>query len=67
MLIPYQTDAPLYHWPISTVGTIVVNVLVFLFVITQPKEVAEVIYKWGILSYGWWLPWQWVTSNYLHG
>lgn len=67
MLIPYQTDAPIYHWPIATVGTIVINVVVFLIVITQPKEVAEVIYKWGMLSYGWWLPWQWVTSNYLHG
>jgi membrane associated rhomboid family serine protease len=66
VLIPYQTDAPVYHWPIATVGTIVVNVLVFLFVVTRPEETRDLIYGIGILRYGWWLPWQWVTSNYLH-
>ncbi len=29
MLIPYNTDAPLYHYPISTVTLIVVNVIFF--------------------------------------
>ncbi len=67
MLIPYQTDAPIYHWPIVTVGTIVVNVLVFFFVLTRPEESYDAIYEWCMLSYGSWLPWQWVTSNYLHG
>lgn len=66
MLIPYQTDAPIYYWPIATVGTIVVNVLVFIFAVTRPEETAISIYEWGMLSYGWWLPWQWFTSNYLH-
>ncbi len=31
-MIPYNTDAPLYHWPIGTVGLIVVNTLLFLAV-----------------------------------
>ncbi len=30
MLIPYNTDAPLYHYPISTVTLIVVNVIFFI-------------------------------------
>ena len=29
MLIPYSTDAPIYHYPIATVSLIVVNVLCF--------------------------------------
>lgn len=66
LLIPYQTDAPLYHWPIATVGTIVVNVAIFIFAFTRPEEDAIALYKACMLLYGWWLPWQWVTSNYLH-
>jgi membrane associated rhomboid family serine protease len=30
MLIPYNTDAPLYHPPIATVATIILNVLLFV-------------------------------------
>lgn len=66
VLIPYQTDAPVYHWPFATVGIIVVNVLVFLFVVTRPEDTRDLIYGIGILRYGWWLPWQWVTANYMH-
>ena len=29
MLIPYSSDAPLYHRPVATIGLIVVNVLLF--------------------------------------
>jgi membrane associated rhomboid family serine protease len=28
-MIPYNTDAPIYHWPAATVGLIIVNVLLF--------------------------------------
>ncbi len=66
MFFPYQTDAPLYHWPIATVGTIVVNVLVFIYIFTRPEETAKAIDDACMLQYGHWLPWQWVTSNYLH-
>ena len=30
MLIPYNTDAPLYYFPYATIGTIVLNVLLFI-------------------------------------
>ena len=29
MLIPYSTDAPVYHRPVGTIGLIVINALVF--------------------------------------
>ncbi len=29
-MIPYNTDAPLYHWPIATVGLIVINTILWL-------------------------------------
>ncbi len=28
-MIPISTDAPIYHWPIATVSTIVLNVICF--------------------------------------
>jgi membrane associated rhomboid family serine protease len=30
VLIPYNTDAPIYHWPLATIGLIVLNVIVFV-------------------------------------
>lgn len=36
MLIPYNTDAPLYHPPFATVGTILLNVLLFVPVFLHP-------------------------------
>ena len=39
MFIPYNTDAPLYHWPYATVTLIVLNV--FSFVIGTASVVAE--------------------------
>lgn len=66
MLIPYQTDAPLYYWPLMTGGTIIVNVLVYVYAVMLPDETAERMYELLMLSYGYWLPWQWITSNYLH-
>lgn len=66
MLIPYSTDAPIYHWPFATVGTIVVNALVFLLVAALPEEQQEWVYEHFILVYGHWNPLQWLTLNYLH-
>ena len=34
-LVPYNTDAPIYHYPIGTVGLIAANVLLF--------------FAWGVL------------------
>jgi membrane associated rhomboid family serine protease len=67
MLIPYSTDAPIYHWPFATLGTIVVNALVFFGILSLPEDQQERIYGQFILHYGHWNPVQWVTSNYLHG
>ena len=37
-MIPYNTDAPLYHMPIATVGLIVLNTVLFLAV---PREMVD--------------------------
>ena len=66
MFIPYATDAPIYHWPFATVGTIAVNTLVFLPMIGMTAEQAGQFYGPFALTYGWILPWQWITSNYVH-
>lgn len=66
MFIPYSTDAPIYHWPIATVATIIVNVVIFVPLLTMtPDEIGQ-SYGPFILNYGWIYPWQWVTSNYVH-
>ena len=42
MLIPYSTDAPIYHYPIATVTLIVVNVIFFFsFCLPHENEVDE--------------------------
>ena len=65
MLIPYSTDAPIYHWPISTVGLIVANVLVFCLVVLGGVEAES--YGW-VLWYGDGLhPNQWLQSIFMHG
>lgn len=98
MLIPYNTDAPLYHWPFATIGLIVLNVYVFLactmtslheqqqaledtptaeeFLFPEehddyepedPRQRWERILDPWILHYGKFRPWEWVTSNFIHG
>ena len=71
VLIPYNTDAPLYHWPYATAGMIVANVIAFLgvnsLVASMSEEQAISLYENLILLYGQGLlPWQWVTSNFMH-
>lgn len=41
-MIPISTDAPIYHYPIATVGMIVVNVLAFVLFCSNP-ETGEVL------------------------
>src|SRR6476659_6945308 len=67
MLIPYSTDAPIYHWPFATLGTIIVNLLIFFFAAALPEDSQEWVANHFTLVYGQWNPIQWVTSNYLHG
>jgi membrane associated rhomboid family serine protease len=66
MLIPYDTDAPIYHWPFATLGTIIVNVLIFLGIMKLPEPAQKWVYEHFALVYGSWNPLQWLTSNYLH-
>jgi membrane associated rhomboid family serine protease len=63
MLIPYNTDAPLYHFPFVTIGLIAVNAIVF--VVTAQVE-PQFVEPWA-LQFGHGLqPGQWVTNNFLH-
>ena len=63
VLIPYNTDAPLYHFPYATIGLIAVNVIVFG--VTLRADELEVV-PWT-LQFGHGLhPLQWVTNNFLH-
>lgn len=64
-LFPINTDAPIYHWPFGTVGLIIVNTLVMIWM-TQTGNAEAVLTDYG-LSYGDGLhPMQWITSNFLH-
>ncbi len=60
MIIPWGTDAPIYHRPIVTVGMIVVNVVVFL---GFPS--AEYM-DWALVLGDGLHPLQWLTNNFMH-
>lgn len=62
MLFPYSTDAPIYHWPYTTVGLIAINVLVFCFVLTNPEQALPLVLIYGDGLH----PTQWFTSNFVH-
>ena len=66
MLIPLNTDAPIYHFPFACIGMIVVNCFAFLATGWGTMENVEQWSLWA-LSYGDGLhPVQWVTSNFIH-
>ncbi|MGV3483285.1 MAG: rhomboid family intramembrane serine protease [Planctomycetaceae bacterium] len=63
MLFVTGSDAPLYHYPITTVSLIAVNTLIHIGLV--PVE-PDAIIPW-CLSYGDGLhPLQWITCNFLH-
>lgn len=63
MIIPYNTDAPVYHFPVGTIGLIAFNTLIFLLTGCGSDASIE---RWG-LEYGNGLhPVEWLTSNFLH-
>ncbi|MBN1591205.1 MAG: hypothetical protein JW888_16960 [Pirellulales bacterium] len=65
IFFPYNTDAPLYHWPIITVGLIAINILVFITLMQAP-DVEAALYPW-ILEYSVGLkPVQWISANFIH-
>jgi len=62
MFIPFSTDAPLYFRPLGTLGLMVLNCLVFAFLVINPH-----LFETLSLSYGQGLtPLNWVTSNFVH-
>jgi membrane associated rhomboid family serine protease len=66
-MIPYATDAPIYHYPIATIGLIVVNVVVFFGLASSVDPEAAASGVEGLmLQFGTIAPWQWLTSNFLH-
>ena len=66
MLIPYHSDAPLYHWPFATGGLIVANL--FVFFLQMMTGGADGLWMQFVLAHGEGLhPIQWLTSIFIHG
>src|SRR6185312_15124530 len=64
MIIPWATDAPIYHRPWATIALMVVSVAVFALTAGLDYEEVEPY----MLVHGDGLhPVQWITSNFLHG
>jgi membrane associated rhomboid family serine protease len=69
--VPYATDAPIYHWPYATVGTIAVNTIVGLLTwpilwFADADDPRLILLGFFVLQYGFFNPVSWITSNYLH-
>lgn len=62
MFLPYGTDAPIYHWPITTVVLIVINTLVFAAKIAAPDQAEAFELAFGDGYH----PIQWITCCFLH-
>ncbi len=64
MIIPWGTDAPIYHRPWATIALMAATVAAFFATAGMDPDDLEPY----LLSYGRGLhPVQWVTSNFLHG
>lgn len=63
MIIPFATDAPIYHFPRATLGMIATNVAIHLAWSFGDPEVARPYVMW--LGEGL-HPLQWLTHNFLH-
>ena len=65
MLIPINTDAPLYHFPYATIGLIIVNTV--CFVATGFAMNDRLLDPW-LLEYGNGLnPLEWISAAFAHG
>ncbi len=60
MIVPWGTDAPIYHRPIVTIAMIVVNVLVFVMLPSDRYDEWVLVLGEGLH------PLQWLTNNFLH-
>jgi membrane associated rhomboid family serine protease len=62
VLIPYNTDAPIYHFPFVTIGLIVVNAAIFGLEVNDPEGIIE----WTLVLGDGLHPLQWLSNNFLH-
>jgi membrane associated rhomboid family serine protease len=60
MIIPWGTDAPLYHRPFATIALIAINVVLFFIVPGDAYEDYVLVLGDGVH------PVQWLTNNFLH-
>jgi membrane associated rhomboid family serine protease len=60
MIIPWGTDAPLYHRPVATIALIVLNVLLFLVFPYRAHE------DWTLVLGDGLHPVQWLSNTFLH-
>ena len=61
MIIPINTDAPIYHYPISTAALIVANLVVFGMTAAGAEPGG-----WILLFGDGLHPWQWFACHFLH-
>jgi membrane associated rhomboid family serine protease len=63
VIIPYSTDAPIYHFPKATLGVIVANVAIYVaWGCSSPEAAEPFAMKLGEGLH----PLQWLTHNFLH-
>ncbi|MEM7455162.1 MAG: rhomboid family intramembrane serine protease [Planctomycetota bacterium] len=66
LLIPYGTDAPVYHMPIATGVTIGINVVVFILQCVIQGDTYELT-DMLVMNFGELNPIRWFTCVYAHG
>jgi membrane associated rhomboid family serine protease len=67
-LFPYGTNAPIYYWPVTTVGMIAANILIFFLTWQMPDQPDQVERVANLMLWtGSGLhPTQWLTCNFMH-
>lgn len=65
MIIPWSTDAPIYHFPFATIGLIAVNTGIHLALMAASGSME---FDPPMVHFGVGLrPWEWLGANFLHG
>ncbi len=65
IFVPYSSDAPIYHFPKCTISLIVINIITFIVLLSDSVSIDFVLSL--TVNHGTIAPWQWVTSNFVHG
>ena len=68
LIVPYSTDAPLYHYPIVTGGVIAANVAMY-FATTFQAEIGLLQFEqieWLMIQFNQINPLQWLTGSFMH-